>query len=161
KKYNIDGEDLRDGVVVFESGGKTKYVPKGELVEYDYRETQMGAEDQKMRSYKGEAAFDSALLTVTEEAQTQVCFEKGHDEADPEKFDEEGYSAFAEALKRDNYKVRTVNGAPKDCDVLVIGGPHRAWEKSEVSALETYLERGGKVFVLLGPSFDSRMTRWT
>ena len=162
KKYGIDGEDLRDGVVVFESGGKTKYVTKGELVEYDYRESPMGGgESQKMRAYKGEAAFASALLTVTEAAQTQVCFAKGHDEADPEKFDENGYSAFAEALKRDNYKVRTVTGVPKDCDVFVVGGPQRAWEKSDVAALEAYLAGGGKAMLLLGPSFDAKMTHWT
>src|SRR5262249_40809813 len=97
QKYNIDRQDLRDGVVVFESSGRTKYVAKNELVEYDYRESPAG-EDQKMRSFKGEGAFAQALLTVTEEKPTQICFVKGHDESDPEQFEEDGFSSFAEYL---------------------------------------------------------------
>src|SRR5262249_43946712 len=135
KKYRIDGEDLSDGVVVFESGGKTKYVTKNELVEYDYREAP-GGEDQRVRSYKGEGAFVSALLTVTEGKEVQICFTKGHGEAVPEDYDESGYSSFAEQLKRDNYQVKTISGldrggVPKSCEVVVVGGPQLAWEKPE------------------------------
>src|SRR5262249_9350013 len=166
KKYKIDLEDLRAGVVVFESGGKTKYVTKSELVEYDYRETPMGAEDQKVRAFKGEGAFASAVLTVTEGTQTQICFVKGHGEGDPEGFDEGGYASFAEELKRDNYQIKTLaaldnTGVPAACGVVVVGGPQRAWQKPEADALDRWLEGGGKAFLLVGPVFDRDLKKWS
>ncbi|HJZ88134.1 MAG TPA: DUF4350 domain-containing protein [Polyangia bacterium] len=166
KKYKIDLEDLRSGVVVFESGGKTKYVTKSELVEYDYRETPMGAEDQKVRAFKGEGAFASAVLTVTEGTQTQICFVKGHGEGDPEGFDEGGYASFAEELKRDNYQIKTLaaldkTGVPAACGVVVVGGPQRAWQKPEADALDRWLEGGGKAFLLVGPVFDRDLKKWS
>src|SRR5207249_2982158 len=98
---------------------------------------------QKVRAFKGESAFASALLTVTEGTQTGVCFVKGHGEADSESFDEAGYSSFAEELKRDNYQTKSIekldkNGIPKDCTVVVIGDPRRTWQPPEAAALDSW-----------------------
>jgi hypothetical protein len=163
RKYKIDGEDLREGVVVFDSEGREKYVTKNDLVEYDYASAQPG-EPPRMRAWKGEAAFAQALLTVTDTHKPTICFAVGHGEASPEDFEEEGYSVWAEELKRDDYAVKTVPALARlgseGCDALVVGGPQRAWQGPEVAALGGYLGAGGRALFLMGAVTDRGLTRW-
>jgi ABC-type uncharacterized transport system involved in gliding motility auxiliary subunit len=43
---------------------------------------------------------------------------------------------------------------PKDCTVLVIGGPHYAYTEPEVNAIKSYVEGGGKALFLLDPALS-------
>ena len=84
-----------------------------------------------------------------------------------------GFSVLKEALERNNYKTHTLNLAqpapqaapgavpsigqapqakveiPKDCTVLVVGGPKLAYSQAVVNAIKTYVEGGGRVFFML------------
>src|SRR5262249_2077912 len=62
-------------------------------------------------------------------------------------------------------KVKTISGigrggVPKDCAVVVVGGPQRAWEQPDADALDVYLGAGGKALVLVGPVLDRDLRRF-
>ncbi len=84
-----------------------------------------------------------------------------------------GFSVLKEALERNNYKTHTLNPAqpapqttpgaapvigkveqakveiPKDCTVLVVGGPKLAYSPAEVDAIKKYVEGGGRALFML------------
>lgn len=48
----------------------------------------------------------------------------------------------------------------KDCDVVAIVGPEKAFLPAEVEALSRYIDRGGRVLFLLGALIDRGVTRF-
>ncbi|MBZ5576710.1 MAG: GldG family protein [Acidobacteriia bacterium] len=94
----------------------------------------------------------------------------------------DGYGAVKAALESSNFKTRTISllnaagqtpaaggekatpaaGAspdatakpevPKDCTVLMIGGPRFAYIQPAVDAIKAYVENGGKAMIMLDPS---------
>jgi ABC-type uncharacterized transport system involved in gliding motility auxiliary subunit len=75
----------------------------------------------------------------------------------------DGYSAAADALKRDNYKVETLvlaqqKDVPADATVVVVAGPTSDLLPAEVDALRRYLARAGKLMVLVDPPVGEQVT---
>jgi len=159
QKYKINNDDLaQGGVVVFESGDRNKYVTQDEMTDYDYDPT-TGA--RSLEAFKGEGAFLSAIRTVTEVDQSLICFTSGHGEREIDSFEDDGYAYLDEDLQRDNYETKKLEAraleggkVPSDCDVVVVGGPERAFAEAEVATLEKHLLGGGKLLLLLGPTFE-------
>src|SRR5262245_36174501 len=65
-------------------------------------------------------------------------------------------SRFAEALRRQNLKVETTDalgrgGIPKDCDLLILGGPTLGFAPSEADALGAYVDGGGRLLAMVDP----------
>jgi hypothetical protein len=141
-------------VVVFDSGGRTKYVKAQDIAEYDYTPITLGGLPEKI-SFKGEQAFSSAIQGVTQGRVPAVCFLRGHGERDIEDFNRSGgYSDIAEYIRRDVMDVRTMalsetKAIPDDCDALVIAGAQKRLSDAEVSLVRSYLERQGRLMVLL------------
>jgi ABC-type uncharacterized transport system involved in gliding motility auxiliary subunit len=116
-----------------------------------------------MKSWKGEQALAAALLAVTDERAPAVCFITGHGEPPIDGFDPDAYADFAEELRRDHQAPRAISldrGVPTDCDVAVLAGPERPLPKPDAVELDRLLERGGRLLVLLGPTFDAQVTRF-
>ena len=162
KKYGVSGDDLVDGVIVVAAGDQSKFITRAELADYDYGAAEPGR-PPPMKAWKGEQALATALLEVTDERAPAVCFIGGHGEPALDGFEPEAYGDLAEELKRDHQAARTVSldrGVPADCDVAVLAGPERALPGPDVVELERLLERGGRLLVLLGPTFDAKITRF-
>jgi len=117
-----------------------------------------------------EEELTSALIRVIKSGVRNVCFVTGSGEKSPEETDErEGYSAAAKDLEKSNYKTRTTSlqgaapapGAttpsttkpevPSDCTVLVVAGPKFAYQQPAVDAIQTYLNNGGHVLLMIDP----------
>jgi ABC-type transport system involved in multi-copper enzyme maturation permease subunit len=166
KKYGVSGDDLVDGVIVVASGEQSKFITRNELADYDYAaaaSNDEGGRPPPMKAWKGEAALDAALLAVTDERAPAVCFIGGHGEPAIDGFDPEAYGDLAEELRRDHQAPRAITldrGVPADCDVVVLAGPDRPLPKPDAVELDRLLERGGRLFVLLGPTFDAKVTRF-
>lgn len=143
--------------VIFESGMKRKSIFEREMFTIDYY-----SQNQKA-TFFGEEYFTNAIITVTQEQQQKsVYFLEGHKERDIDSNEREGMSEIKKALEMDNYSVRKINIArdgkiPDDCGVLVIASPKTALVDEEISILEKYLERGGKMFVLLDPLISTKL----
>ena len=145
--------------VVFSSGGRKKYVTSDQLADYDYSGMQMG-QAPKLKGFKGEEEFTSAILAVENPKVPKVYFTTGHGEHDPDAADPDGYSQLKDAIKRDNFdveKTTLLSGAvPADCDLLVIAGPKAPFTDPEKAALKTYLDKGGRALIMLDPVLGDR-----
>lgn len=163
KKYGIYEDDMRDGVIVVASGTQSKFIGRNDLGDYDYAAAAQAGGPAPLKQWKGEQALDTAILAVTEERAPNVCFIKGHGEPALDGTQPGDYGDFAEELKRDHQGPRAITldrGVPADCDVTVLAGPEQPLPRPDVYELERLLERGGRLLVLLGPTFDDRVTRF-
>ncbi len=159
KKYGVGSYEMGQGVVIFVSGARSKFLTRDDLVDYDVEAEMNGALGGHLRAWKGEPAFVSALLTVTSDQQPAICFTQGHGEPDIESLADGGYGTFAEEIRRDAYETRAVaklppEGPPRDCTVLVAAEPQQAFTDAEVASLDRYLARGGRMLIMLGPVFN-------
>jgi ABC-type uncharacterized transport system involved in gliding motility auxiliary subunit len=162
KKYNVSGDDLVDGVIVVAAGEQSKFITRDELAEYDWAAAEPN-QPPPMKSWKGEAALDQALLAVTDEHAPNVCFVSGHGEPSIESFAAGEYGDFAEELRRDHQEPRAITldrGVPGDCDVVVEAGPQKLLPATDVIELAKYLERGGKLLALMGPTLDDAVNHF-
>jgi ABC-type uncharacterized transport system involved in gliding motility auxiliary subunit len=103
-----------------------------------------------------EETLTNALLGVTRSGPRAVYVVVGHGEKDIASTEREGYSAAAQGLASQGYRVRPVSllgGArvPSDCDVLVVAGPRSDYFADEAAAIDGYLRGGGSVLFLLDP----------
>ena len=126
-----------DGTTVFESGG--------------VREQITTVDEQK---------FTSAILKVVREEVVKIYFLTGHEEQTIDDFDQKGYSQTKEELEKQNYRVETLSLAtqpavPTDCAALIVPGPKAPLMAHEVNAISKYLDKDGKLFLMLDPSLNS------
>src|SRR5450759_792530 len=70
---------IRQNTVVFRSGDRKKYVEEDKIADFDYTGMQQGAVPQ-IKTFKGEEAFTSAILDVTEKTVSKIYFSTGHGE---------------------------------------------------------------------------------
>ncbi len=146
---------MGQGVVIFTSGARSKVITEEDLVESEVDAD--GEPGPTIHAWRGEAAFVSALLAVTDDRPPLVCFSKGHGEPDLESLEDGGYATFAENVRRDGDETRALDkladAAGVGCRVLVIAEPTRAFSQPELAAVETFVDGGGRLLVMVGPVF--------
>ena len=148
---------IRQSTVVFRSGDRKKYVEEDKLADFDFAGGPMGGGAQTIKSFKGEEAFTSAILAVTEQKQPKIVFTQGHGEAALDSGERgRGYADAKQLLERDNMTVATWSSLgkadlPADADVVVVAGPQTAWLEPETGALDKYLAGGGHALLMLDP----------
>ena len=103
-----------------------------------------------------EQDLTNALIKVVEGAEQTVYFLEGHGEKTHTGSGRDGYGAVAAALALDNFEVDALvlaqaGEVPGDATVVVAAGPRTDLLPGEVDALRAYLDRGGKLLLLLDP----------
>jgi len=120
-----------------------------------------GASSSSM-DFNGEQAVTRAILDLNQQNQAHIYFLKGHGEAslvsDLDSFNSylqgEGYITSQLELSVDG-KI------PDDANLVVAAGPQRDLVPKEREMMESYLNKGGKLLVLLGPTDPSiALTEW-
>ncbi len=156
EKFGVEVADT----VVFVLGDRTKYVTSDQMAEMDYSGMQYG-QGPTMRAFKGEEQFTSAILSLVAPDVPKVYFVTSHGEAALEGGGGSGDRSLAvlgDTLKRENMEAADVSllsgEVPADADVVAIVGPTRAYTESEITALETFLDRGGRLLVALDPLIE-------
>ena len=96
-----------------------------------------------------EQDITNALIKVLNPSKKKVYFLGGHGEKDTADSERTGYSAIADALKRDNYEfdklvLAQTNEIPADATVLVVAGPRTDLLEQEVPLLRDYLTQVGQ-----------------
>jgi len=165
RKYQVE----QANVVVFESGGRTKYISSSDIIEFDYSMVPLGQEPVKT-AFKGEQAFSSAIQSVTHGRRPRVYFLQGHGERDPDSFSQNGgYSGIGAEIRRDNIELSKLvlgeaAGVPEDADALGVAGPSKRTSEQEINLVRRYLTRRGRVMVLLDPmtasGLDPLLAEW-
>lgn len=145
--------------VVFAQADRKKYVSSDQIAEYDYTGMQFG-QAPKIKAFKGEEQFTAAILQVTNPKVPKAYFTSGHGEHDLDGWDEGGLSQLKELLKRDNWEAAKLqpfaSGIPEDCDLLVVAGPTAPFAPQEREAIESFLDKGGRLLALLDPVLPGR-----
>ncbi|MBI2902313.1 MAG: GldG family protein, partial [Candidatus Methylomirabilis oxyfera] len=103
-----------------------------------------------------EEHLTNGLVKLLREGKRAVYFLKGHGENELDDASRNGYRQAKEALEKSNYTVKELlllrePRVPADAAVLVISGPKRDLAESEPGALNTFVERGGKLLVQIDP----------
>ena len=104
-----------------------------------------------------EQDITNAIVKAVEGKELKVYFSQGHGERDTTSADQRtGYNVIASALQRDNFAVEKVvlaqqQDVPADAAVLVIAGPKTDFLQPEIDMVTRYLDKGGKLVLLLDP----------
>lgn len=151
-RYQIDSLN----VILFESEGERRLVETADLADYDYSGMQFG-QAPRMTGFKGEQSFTSGLLELTQSERPKVVFTTGHGELALNEFAPGGLSEARAVLERDNFEVETwaslaASSVPEGAQLVVIAGPTANFIEPELEALAAFLDRGGRLMVLLDPS---------
>jgi ABC-type uncharacterized transport system involved in gliding motility auxiliary subunit len=117
-------------------------------------------------SYKGrtervtsdsEQDLTTGIIKVVSGQQRKVYFTDGHGEKDTAATsDRDGYGQIAAAMGHENYGTDKVviaqkGSVPDDAAVVVVAGPKTDFFPAEIDALKQYLEKSGKLLLLLDP----------
>jgi len=117
-----------------------------------------------------EQSITNAIIKVTRTGHKTVCVIEGHGEPDIEDAENpHGLSSIKQALVNENYEVKKVllasmASVPDDCSVVIVAGPQKPYVESELTALGTYLDNGGRALFLLPPrggnEFQPLLAKW-
>ena len=141
RQYNI--QLYRDNVAVVECGDHIEMVPD------------MDSEER----------LTNAIIKVVSGDIYKVYFLQGHQEKDIADGGRDGYLTAASSIEDQSYQVAPLNiletgGVPDDCRALVIAGPRKDLLPAEIRLVDDYLERGGRVMVLLDPEYQTSLNEW-
>ncbi|HUQ95286.1 MAG TPA: GldG family protein [Bryobacteraceae bacterium] len=114
-----------------------------------------GAKREEARSLT-EEEVTSALIRVLKTGERLVCSVTGSGEHGFDNSERSGYSRLKELVEKNNYKTRSIKliespQVPKECTILIIGGPRFDYTAAAVEGISTYFKNGGKVLIALDP----------
>jgi gliding motility-associatede transport system auxiliary component len=103
-----------------------------------------------------EQDITAAIIKVVQGQQKKVYFTQGHGEKDPTSSERDGFKAIADTLSRENYTVDKVvlaqsGSVPDDAAVVIVAGPKVDFLSGEIDAIKKYLDKSGKVLLMLDP----------
>jgi hypothetical protein len=141
-------------LVIFDHGGVFQVVRDKELSDYSDLSEVFQGEPIRRTAFKGEQAFTSALINVTDPRPFRAYYLLGHGEHDPTSEDPTlGYRKFASVLLEKKIvlsplSLRT-NDVPDDCQLLIVAGPRYPLPPAELRRLGAYVSTGGRALILL------------
>lgn len=122
------------------------------------------AVDKKEQITKAdEETFTNALMKLLRTDEKTIYFLSGHGELSPKEHGPDGMSSAKEKIEKQNYKTKDLvllqaSCVPDDATILVIAGPQTDPMDSELAAIRDYLDKGGKLLVLLHPFKTPKLT---
>jgi hypothetical protein len=154
KLVHLADKDL----VLFDHAGRVRVVYASELSDYDLGGVVAGQTREVRRTaFKGEMLFTAALLGVSDPRPIRAGYFFGHGEHNPQdESGQSGYARFVALLNEKNIGLQAVhllgtNQIPADLEAVIIAGPTDPFTQPELDKLEAYLNRGGRLLVLLNP----------
>jgi len=103
-----------------------------------------------------EQDITNGIIKVVSGQQRKVYFTQGHGEKDTAASDRDGYSGISASLGKENYTVDKLviaqqGAVPDDASVVVVAGPTTDFLPGEIDALKKYLDKSGKLLLMLDP----------
>ncbi|MSU56733.1 MAG: hypothetical protein EXS35_00875 [Pedosphaera sp.] len=143
-------------LIIFDCDGHPpKAVPGRALTQYAFgNDAPTEALKFQMRTlFFGERLFNAALLSVLNPKPLKACYLTGHGEHSLDAPDDGGYRTFKSVLEQNHVSVTELsllgtNTVPRDCNLLILGGPTTAYAESERERVNDYLLEGGRVLAL-------------
>ncbi len=169
KRFQIDAANPENlNLVIFEvapaTGGvqaatRHKYLSDTDLAEYDYATMTMTAEP-RVKTFKGEEAFTSTLISLTRGEPPLVWFVTGHGEKALDLTDPLGLSELKRALEQQHITAQSVTlleraAIPMEVKLVVIAGATSRYTDAELTLLQAHLQQGGRLLALIDPLDDT------
>jgi ABC-type uncharacterized transport system involved in gliding motility auxiliary subunit len=109
---------------------------------------------RQMADQTDENAITNALRKVLQVERKKVYFLAGHGERDLNDPKPGGFQVAKRALENEGYEVESLSllsrdAIPPDAAVVIVAGPKKPLLSTEVQALKAYVEKGGRVLVML------------
>jgi ABC-type uncharacterized transport system involved in gliding motility auxiliary subunit len=106
-----------------------------------------------------EESISEALRHLLQKQQKKIYFLTGHGERTGPQ-ERRGFQVAQKALRNEGYSLAELNlmresDVPKDAAVLIIAAPQKDLLANELQALSRYLDRSGRIFLLLNPYHDA------
>ena len=142
--YKQKGFEMALGSVAVEGkSGRTKVLQTADFYEID-------SDTNTVKSLVAEQQMTSALLYVTNPEAPLVQFTDGHNE--------QPSASLMKLFEQNNYLVKrttlSVMGIDSSAKILVIASPVRDFSADEITQLDAFLSRGGRLMVFLEPPSD-------
>ncbi len=108
----------------------------------------------QMADQPDENAITNALRKILKVERQKIYFLTGHGERDLDDAKPGGFQVAKRALENEGYQVETLNllargAVPPDAAVVVVASPQKPLLSTEVQTLKAYLEKGGRLLVML------------
>ena len=108
-----------------------------------------------------EQDLTNALIKAMSTMERKVYLLGGHGEKEFDRVERDGYSAVSGAMRRDNYLIELLvlaqqKDVPADATIVLIAGPTTDILPAEDEALRRYLERAGKLMILLDSPLETK-----
>jgi len=108
-----------------------------------------------------EEEITGALVRLMKGTERMVCFVEGSGEREIGSDRGDGFADVKTYLERNTYKTKAVSlvtkaEVPGDCVVLVAPGPTLQYPDAVVTAIQTYVENGGRLMLMLDPPFKGK-----
>ncbi len=103
-----------------------------------------------------EEEVTGAVVRALKGGERTLCVVTGSGEHALDNTTEEGYSTLKELVEKNNYKTQPINllqkqEIPKECTVVLVGGPRLDYVQPIVDSLKKYVEGGGRALFALDP----------
>ncbi len=114
-----------------------------------------GAKREEAKSLT-EEEITGALIRALKTGERTACAVTGSGEKSFSDDNPSGFSQMKAALEKNNYKTREISllvkpEVPKDCTILIVGGPTKDYIEPAVNAIKTYVENGGRALFMVDP----------
>lgn len=162
KEFDIKAGDLdpnNPNLVIVQYGTRHKYLSDTDLADYD-RDPDNPMGGSRVKNFKGEGAFTSAIINVTQKSQTLIWLTTGHGEKELGLTEQQGISNLKKILDQQNFSTASVNLLEKpeiapEAKLLIIAGPTHRFTETEIASLDKYLNAGGRLLALIDPMDES------
>lgn len=160
EKYHLASQASRPNepplknLVIFDCEGRSKPVPGDALVELGPKGM---TKDKQIEfgpvAFKGEMMFNAALQAVTNPKPFMAYYVVGQGEPSPVDSSDTGYLKFGSILGQNYVQLAPLTLAgdsdvPSDCNLLIIAGPQQRFSDSQLTKIDHYISRGGRLLVM-------------
>lgn len=160
KENNVDSDTI---LVKCEDTGKTATVAFSDILVTDYS-SYYTTGSTSVSEFDGEGQLTGAINSVINSESSKIYYTSGHGEGSFS-------TSLSELFEKNNMETEELNlmmkgEIPDDCELLMINGISSDLTEDEKNSILTYLQNGGKVFVILGditgntPNLDALLAEY-
>lgn len=144
-------EEVANNSLIVECGDRSRFISYNDIYVSEANMTTYSYD----YSFDGEGAITSAIDYVVNEEQPQLYILEGHGEA-------ELSETFSNQIEKENIETTTFSllnedSIPEEADAILIYAPSSDISETERDLLAEYVENGGKLMVLAGPTEDGTL----
>ena len=145
-------ETVPNNSLVVECGDKSRYISYNDIYLSDIDYTTYSY----VYSFDGEGAITSAIDYVVSDELPKIYTLEGHGES--ELPSEMQTQIEKENMEVESFSLLNTDEIPEDADVLLIYAPTSDISEDEATMLSEYVENGGKLLVIAGPTTSGTLT---